>query len=280
MKKIALVLIALIAFTACSKTQEIKIIEPPRQIILNVIQSIDGDLGKYVYAKNEKIKISFEKDDDEMYPGIKYEVPVKVIFSKISDIKSGQGYNNYGPHMKIEFLDTDGKIIDNLYAGMKISYKDLSSYIQAGNNREEWVIFSGQYSVSSINQEKSFEESKAFINSFSKASYVRIKSEIITEKFEEKSEHNTSQSESSYSENTNMSKCDKVLKNYEEFMIEYVDFVIKYADNPTDATLISKYSQMMIKYSEWPSKIGNCADDPNFMGKFSEVQLKIANAMQ
>lgn len=61
MKKIVLVLMAVMGVTACNNTKEIKIIEPPKELILNVVQNIDGDLGQFTIAKNEKIKITFKK---------------------------------------------------------------------------------------------------------------------------------------------------------------------------------------------------------------------------
>lgn len=278
MKKIILVLMAFTALTACNKTKEIKIVEPPKELILNVVQNIDGDLGQFSFAKNEKIKISFKKNEDEMFPGFEYEIPVKIIFSSASNIKAGRGYNYYGPSMELEFLDKDGKKIEDLYASMTDSYTDLASLIKEGSNREEWVNFTGSYSVNSI-EDKSFEESKAFIDAISKASSIRIKSEIIAEKADPTPNENAANTESS-SNSSSGGNCDEFLEGYEEFMDDYIVVLKKYKDNPTDTSILSDYTSLMTEAQSWATKTKDCATDPAYAAKFVAIQMKIANAMR
>jgi hypothetical protein len=279
MKKIILALISFTVLTACNRTKEIKIVEPPKELILNVVQNIDGDLGQFSSAKNEKIKISFKKNEDEMLPGIEYKIPVKIIFSSASDIKAGRGNNDYGPSMEIEFLDKEGKKIEDCSALMTSSYTDLASLVKAGNYREEWVNFTGRYIVNSLYEDKSLEKSKAFIDAISKASSIRIKSKIIAEETDTNPNENVANSESS-SNSSSSGNCDEFLDGYEKFMEKYIVVLKKYKDNPTDPAILSDYTSLMTDAQNWATKTKDCAADPAFSAKFVAIQMKIANAMR
>lgn len=282
MKKAILLFMAVIGLTACNKKQEIKLVEPPKELVLNVVQNIDGDLGQFAVAKNERIKITFKKDESKTFPGIEYEIPVKIIFSSAANIDAGSAYNNYGPNMEVELLNKEGRVIKECKTHMENSYTDLASLIKAGNNREEWIVFKGRYHFSSLDKESSFEDSKAFIDAISKASFVRIKSEIIKEKFnsdrtESISDDATTDSEAdSYS---NGNDCDEFLDGYENFMIKYVAMVKRYNKNPTSPALLAEYTEITAEANKWASKGADCKADPKFVARYTEIQMKIASAI-
>jgi hypothetical protein len=73
-------------------------------------------------------------------------------------------------------------------------------------------------------------------------------------------------------------QCDKYLKDYEEFMNEYIAIVKKYKANPNNPTLLMDYTSMMAKAGEWTEKIEDCAANPAYAAKFSAIQMKIASA--
>lgn len=284
MKKTILAIMALIAFTSCNKTKEIKIVEPPKEIVLNVISNIDGSLGEYCSGKNEKIKIIFKKIEDAMLPGIEYKIPIKIIFSSSTDIKAGSGYNRYGPAMNVEFLDKEGKVIEGCFAGMKESYTDLATFIKAGNNREEWLNFTGRYLVTS--EDKSFDESKNFINAISKATSVRIKSEII----EEMADPNPNESvtdaanrisgKNSDGSSSGGGDCDDFLNRYEEFVTEYVVIAKKVKNDPKNMSYMTELAQLAEKIKGIDGDFNRCKDDSKVSKKLLELQIKMAKAMQ
>lgn len=284
MKKIVLVLMAVIGVTACNNTKEIKIVEPPKEIILNIVQNIEGDLGQFAIAKNEKIKITFKKDVNESLPGIEYEIPVKMIFTSGATIAAGTGYNNYGPNMEVELLSKDGRVIKECRANMENSYTDLASLIKIGNNREEWIVFKGRYIVNSFSEDSSLEESKEFIDAISKAFFVRIKSNIIEEKIKSDDDEILNDSGDSMDDesvsSSNGSDCDKFLDGYEKFMIKYIAILKKYQKNPASASVLAEYTLLMTEAQEWSTKTADCASNPKFAARFTAIQMKIANAMQ
>lgn len=273
---------AVIGLTACNKTKEIKLVEPPKELILNVIQNIDGDLGQFAIAKNERIKITFKKEEIGSLSGIVYEIPVKVIFTSGSNIDSGTGYNNYGPSMEVELLNKEGRVIKESSANMENSYTDLASLIKAGNNREEWIVFKGSYYFTSLGKENSFEDSKAFIDAISKASFVRIKSEIIKEKVR------TDDTESASVESTDDEKtvsssngddCDAFLDGYEQFMHKYIAIMKKYNKDSSSVTLLAEYTAIMAEAAKWASKGADCKGDPKFLARYTEIQMKLTSSM-
>lgn len=285
MRKMVFVLMAVMGLTACNNTKEIKIVEPPKELILKVVQNIDGDLGQFVVAKNEKIKITFKKDENESLPGIEYEIPVKVTFTSTSMIEAGSGYNNYGPNMEVELLNKEGRVIKECRANMENSYTDLASLIRTGNNREEWIVFKGKYIVMSLSEDGSFEESKAFIDAISKAFFVRIKSNIIEEKFRSEDDRILSDSEDNIVDDEAVSSskgsdCDKFLDGYERFMIKYIAIIKKYQKNPTSASVLSEYTSLMAEAQEWSDKTADCASNPKFAARLAAIQMKIANTLQ
>jgi hypothetical protein len=216
-------------------------------------------------------------------PGIEYEIPVKIVFSSAAEIKAGRGYNDYGPKMEIELLDKDGKIIENFSPNMASSYTDLAAFFkQGGNNREEWVNFSGRYIVTSSDEEKSLEDSKAFIDAISRASLVRIKSEIIAEEADPtptESSVNTS-NEVNSTNSSSGDDCDEFLEGYEIFMDNYIVVLKKYKDNPSDPSILSDYTALMTEAQEWSTKTKDCASDAKFAAKFAAIQMKITSALR
>jgi hypothetical protein len=282
MNKIVFLMLSSIAVTGCKKEQEIKITEPPKEIITNVVSKIEGQLSQYCVAKSEKIKIVFTKDSTELLPGINYEIPIKIIFTEPIDIKAGRGYNDYGPKMELEFLDKEGKKIEGYYAGMKNSYTDLASLVKAGG-KEEWLNFNGKYIVNSLDEGKSLEESKSFIANISRVVSIRIKSEIIEEKIDPNPNETIQETANRISgknskKSTNESSCDEFLDKYEEIVLEYVEIVKKVKNNPKDLTSMKDMAQISEKLGGLKGDISQCENDAKVAKRLVELQLKMANA--
>ncbi len=273
------------AFASCSKTKEIKITEPPKELILNVVQNIEGVLGQFSSAKNEKIKISFKKNEDQSLPGFEFEAPIKINFTTPSDIKAGRGYNNYGPRMEIEFLDKEGKIIENCFASMNGSYTDLASLIKSGN-KEEWVNFGGRYIVSSLDEDKSLEDSKKYIEAISRASSIRIKSEIIAEKIDEHPNEsavdaaNRMSGKSSGSSSSGGGNCDEFLEKYEEIVMAYISAAKKMKADSKDMSGLAKVGELAGEAKDIESKFQDCKNDPKIAAKYTAINMKMLDAMR
>lgn len=60
------------------------------------------------------------------------------------------------------------------------------------------------------------------------------------------------------------------LKNYEEFVDDYISFMKKYQANPTDTTLVADYIDMMTKVSEWSENADEIEDELNDSAELAE----------
>ena len=60
------------------------------------------------------------------------------------------------------------------------------------------------------------------------------------------------------------------LKNYEEFVDDYIAFMKKYQANPTDMTMLTDYVDMMAKVSEWSENADEFEDELNDSAELAE----------
>lgn len=276
MKKLSTILLIILALSSCSseKINEIKITEPPKELILNVEQSIDGDLGQYVSALNERIKITFAKEEDPLMPGFDYEFKVKMNFHSSLDVKTGTGYNHYGPSMEVEFLDKDGKVLEQCNASMSSSYQDLADNLKSGS-REEWISFTGHYMVNSMAKASSLDDSKKFLEKLTSATMIRVKSEII----EEEQDPDAGSSASSDGSSGGGGDCEAFLDDYEEVVMEYVKIAKKMQSNPNNPSYSMDLAKVASKISEMDGDFNDCSSDAVVMNKLMALQAKMANAM-
>lgn len=264
--------ISVLAFS-CSKELELKLAEPPKEIIVNVEQVIDGELGQYCIASNQRVKISFTKIEEKgMWPfaGYKYQIPVNIDFEVAKTIKAGTGYNHYGPKLEIEFLDKNGQIIklNQLTISMRTSYEDLASYIKSGKGTKT-IMFDSQYTKGTGDIDKSLEHSQIFLSHFSKVAKIRLKSEIIEETFDT---NTSSDEESDY--DSSGGDCQTFLDEYEEVYLEYVDLAKEMSQDPENtATYSAKSIEISKKMSKIEGDIRKCGDK-EIIKKMTEISLK------
>lgn len=283
--EVILAVLILVFYTSCERTEEINIPLPPEKIKLNVIPDINGELSGYLLPDSENnVEIQFEKEEDNVLFGYNYEIDIMMIFKKALDVRAGRGYNYYGPSLRLELLDIEGKKIEEFNASMNGSYKTLANNLKEGNEKKEWITFSGRYSLSSFSK-KPGDEAQEFINKVTKGCFIRIKSEIIKE------EHDTGSSSSELNKATNKSdseeteinkgECDEFLDQYEEFVVEYVKFAKKVADDPQNMGYLSEMSQLANKVKGIEGNLESCKDnDPELAQRFMEIQQKMLNAMR
>ena len=70
------------------------------------------------------------------------------------------------------------------------------------------------------------------------------------------------------------------LKEYENWIDEYIKLVKKQAQNPTDFSILSDYADMMTEMAEWSEKaeaLENEIDDPAEALEFSKELVKLAS---
>jgi len=77
----------------------------------------------------------------------------------------------------------------------------------------------------------------------------------------------------------NNTDCKKFLKDYEEFMDDYIKILKKYKANPTDMTIMSDYTMILGKVDNWANYNKECENDPAFLRKYMEIQMKITTAL-
>ena len=83
--------------------------------------------------------------------------------------------------------------------------------------------------------------------------------------------------ESSAAEATTAGDCGQFVKEYEEFVDNYIDIFKKYTANPTDTDLAKKYTEVATKLGEMQEKAVKCTDK-KYLEKIQEINTKIANA--
>lgn len=74
------------------------------------------------------------------------------------------------------------------------------------------------------------------------------------------------------------SDCEKYLKEYEKFVMDYIEIIKKYKKNPTDNSILSDYTRMVSEANDWTTKIQDCQNDPTLFQKYTELTQKIATA--
>lgn len=274
-KPVYLFIFSIFSFISCTK--KITIDEPPREIITNVIQNVDGDLENYIYAKNERITMTFKKEEIGFSESLKVEIPIKLVFSTSYSIPAGTGYNQYGPFLELEFLDKTDRKIGNYIARMDIRNTDLASFIKS-SNREEWVTFTISELLTS-----NLQNTNSFIEDLSRTSKIRIKSEIIEEKNRTSSIEDDINDDSSFSSNnsinTGNSDCDKFLDQYEEVVLEYVRIAKSISNNPEDMSYMTKMAQLAEKAGKIEGNLENCKNNAKVAAKFAELNAKMIQAM-
>jgi hypothetical protein len=280
-KVLRLFFISLVGLTSCDNSEEvqtIKVTEPPKEIILNVSQNIDGAIGSFGFASKEKVTMKVSRIEDGSFPGFSFEVPIKLNFIKGQEIKAGRGYNSYGPNLMIEFLDKHGNSIPKVSGRMSLSFEALAELIKPGN-KEETILFSGSYTLNTYSNDKIYESSKEFIDAISKASIIKITSEIIEEKIEtvsnSKSEENL---ETTSNSNSGKVDCDKFLKQYEELVMEYLKIAKKAQENPNNTAILGDLTKALQKANNMSSGLADCKDS-KVVQKMMELQVKMSNAM-
>jgi hypothetical protein len=73
--------------------------------------------------------------------------------------------------------------------------------------------------------------------------------------------------------------CDAFLKEYEEWVNEYVTVAKKMKSNPSDMSILSDYTRMMSELNDWESKGKDCAGSASAAAKMLKIQSKLAGAM-
>lgn len=71
------------------------------------------------------------------------------------------------------------------------------------------------------------------------------------------------------------------LKEYEEWVDEYIEITKKYQDNPSDMSILSDYTDMMTEMAEWTSKAEDMEKEledasPAELAEYSAELLRIA----
>ncbi len=269
-----LLVIGLLFLGACGQNKttdeegEFTLPNPPKDIKYEAVIKIDGPLAEYVEVVPGSYQFEIEKDADGYVPGYNETMKVKLRFLKPLDVKTGTGYNNYGPSLIGKALDASGAPLE--FELSAITDNDLATYMKRGSG-EEWITLtcSGQGNINST------EDANKLLEKYKKGKKIRFNSEIVEEEFETPGD---ADGESGVSTEAS-GDCDAFLSDYEDFVDDYVDIIDDLSENPNDASIMGKYNKMMSQAATWSSKIQGCVGDPAFASKFAAVQIKITEAM-
>ena len=72
--------------------------------------------------------------------------------------------------------------------------------------------------------------------------------------------------------------CDKFIKDYEEFVNNYIVVLKKFKENPSDMTIITQYSEMAAKAANMETDAKDCTD-PKYITKVSELVTRLSKAV-
>ena len=273
---IGAMIFASIILTSCGggkkeEKEKIKLPDPPTDLKYEGVTLIDGPLSEYIEVVPGSYLFEIVKDEDSYSPGYKETMKVKFKFIKSIDVKTGTGYNHYGPSLNGKAIDEQGAPLE-----FKLSVstdQDLATYLKRGSG-EEWLTLyvSGQGSISTE------EDAVKLLEKYKKGKKIRFNSEIVEEEFDSESSSSSSSNTESNEESSSSGECDEFLDGYEKFMDEYIVIIKKMQKNPNDMSVMTDYTSIMTEATEWAEKTADCAADAEFAAKFAAIQMKIANA--
>ena len=102
--------------------------------------------------------------------------------------------------------------------------------------------------------------------------------DIQTESVESKDDTQTESVEN----NNDSAEWKEFLKDYEEWVDEYIALMKKQKENPTDLTILSDYSKMTLEMAEWAEKsddIAGSIEDTDEALEYSKEVLRIAGKL-
>lgn len=252
--------------------EKITLPDPPADLKYEAVTKIEGPLSGYVEVVAGDYLFELKKFEPGYMSNYEGKMNIKFRFLKSIDIKAGRGYNYYGPGFNGKALDDQDIPLDFC---LDVSDRtELASYLKRGSG-EEWMTVTLSCQGSIDNNDDAIK----MIEKFNSGKKIRFNSEIIKEKFEDSSSSSVDKEDEDESASVSSTDCDKFLKGYEKFMLEYISVLKKYQKNPNDPSIISDYTSMMSKANEWAEKTANCANDSKYAAKLIEIQMKIANAI-
>jgi len=271
------------------KKEQVKFEMPdPPKMSLTAVQAIEGPLAGYMEAVPGDYELELKKETTGITIGYEGSISIKFRFTQSIEVPEGRGYNRFGPSLDGNVLDQQGRPLD-----MGLSFGDMSelaTYLKKGSG-EEWLKFRFYIREDIKTYGKTEDEIKKQVDSYlenlAKAKQVRILSEIIPERFENKTSSSSGSSSSSDDQSKSATTsssggsgdCDKFLKQYEEFITEYVKVLKKYKNSPTDMSIMADYTRLMTKASEWNEYPDDCGDDAAFVAKYTAMTMRITQAL-
>lgn len=258
---------------SAKEKEKITLPDPPTDLKYEAVSQIDGPLSGYVEVVPGSYLFELVKDESDYRTNYDGKMKVKFKFLKPISVKAGTGYNHFGPGFRGKAL-ADQDIPLDFCLDISCS-EDLATYLKRGSG-EEWLTIT----LSCQGSPDNTGEAVKMIENFKSGKKIRFNSEIVEEKFESSSSSSSSKEDDrDKSGSVSSSDCDKFLKGYEKFMLEYIDVLKKYQKNPSDPSIISDYTSMLSKANDWAEKTADCANDSKYAAKLLEIQTKIANAI-
>lgn len=221
------------------------------------------------------ISISNSGTDDSEFEG-KYEIPnvFGVNYEDASDILEDEGF-------KVKAIATSVKSIsDKLYHPLESVEKNtvfkIDNYVQDGIGD---IRYNGNDYCDKMSTNK-----KSVVIYYAKEDYEKAEQAPADEQEAEVADADYSDDESGIKSNSGEIRSDfkAAMDSYEKFFDEYVAIMKKYADNPSDASILSdytkymgKYTQMMSDLDKWESEDMTDAE----LAYYLEVQARITKKL-
>ena len=219
---------------------------------------INGNSNEYigVVAGTYDIKLV----DDKINMSVKFKTLKTFDVNKIGE------YTSIG-NMALQILDASGSPISMASSGFSPAsvgdWNKVKSLLTSKQDEEVMINFEyGGFMTSKDQLKDVLENGKGF--------------EIVSADIQSIKEDEPSSS--SASESSSSSGCDQFIKDYEEFVDEYITVLKKYKANPTDASIFTEYSEMLAKAGEMESSGKDCKD-VKYSAKLGKLMSKLAGAV-
>lgn len=96
----------------------------------------------------------------------------------------------------------------------------------------------------------------------------------------------TDKAEDKTTDKNDASEWKKFIKEYDEWVDDYIAIVKKYKDNPTDFSILADYTEMMSDLAEWSAKADKVSDEledspaaaMEYAAELAKIAAKLAKA--
>lgn len=246
-----LIIISTIALLyACSSNEEIKLPEPPKEIIVNCDATIEG-LEQDTEVTDQKCTLKISTNSDGFMVNYKVQTKINMQVYEGVEFSSNKFESAY---FELHFLNKSDREVCSFIMVRATDLKNLAEVKPYGSG-DVALSFEGKMPIILDHNEMAEKEATDFVNELKSISKVKLK--FVESK-----------------KSSGGDTCDEFVE-YKEAVEEYIDILQEIKDDPTNVTNASKVSKIAQKVSEKAQGLINCANYGDLQGEIAELQEKI-----